>query len=262
MLPPPPPRREARNHLKPAAAFRIPASTIQLRYLRAAAIGHLHTDKTVPHADRDRDRPARSRPAVPDTIAEQLAHQQARVIPARMPGTEHPDCERAGDPRPLRPPGKRHTLPNRCPGHQRTRPSPPAIPRGKPPGRRADRGMHARLSGARQAGTRDRRGPSVAARGSRRCTPTVLAAGRRPLCRVASRRWQTPGQLRTPGSVASTSPATASMSTAGMKDPLKARRRLAWCRHRVARPGRAPNGRNLAADADRIPLSWAARTGS
>jgi hypothetical protein len=60
MLPPPPPRREARNHLKPAAAFRIPASTIQLRYLRAAAIGHLHADKTVPHADRDRDRPARS----------------------------------------------------------------------------------------------------------------------------------------------------------------------------------------------------------
>ena len=35
MLPPPPPRREARNELKPPAAFRIPASRIQLRHLRA-----------------------------------------------------------------------------------------------------------------------------------------------------------------------------------------------------------------------------------
>src|ERR1017187_5322001 len=112
MLPPPPPRREARNELKPPAAFRIPARTVQLRYFRAAAIGHLHTDKTVPRADRDRDRPARSpRPAMPDPIAEQLAHQQAGVIPARVPGTEHPADERgvpgtehpaderAGDPR-------------------------------------------------------------------------------------------------------------------------------------------------------------------
>ena len=105
MLPPPPPRREARNELKPPAAFRIPASRVKLRHLRAAAIGHLHADKTVPRADRDRDRPARSaRPAMPDTIAEQLAHQQGGVIPARVPGTEHPADERAGDPRPLRPP--------------------------------------------------------------------------------------------------------------------------------------------------------------
>ena len=92
MLPPPPPRREARNELKPPAAFRIPASSVKLRHLRAAAIGHLYTDKTVPRADRDRDRPARSaRPAMPDAIAEQLAHQQGGVIPARVPGTEHPD---------------------------------------------------------------------------------------------------------------------------------------------------------------------------
>jgi hypothetical protein len=63
-------------------------------------------------------------------------------------------------------------------------------------------GEHARLGGASSRNTRPAR--PVAARGSRRCTPTVLAAGRRPLCRVASRRWQTPGQLRTPGSVAST----------------------------------------------------------
>jgi hypothetical protein len=36
------------THLKPAAAFRIPASTAKLRHPTAAAIGHLHTDKTVP----------------------------------------------------------------------------------------------------------------------------------------------------------------------------------------------------------------------
>jgi hypothetical protein len=42
MLSPPPPLRQAHNELKPPAAFRIPASTIQLRHLRAAAIGHLH----------------------------------------------------------------------------------------------------------------------------------------------------------------------------------------------------------------------------
>jgi hypothetical protein len=92
MLPPSPPRREARNELKPPAAFRIPASSAQLRHLRAAAIGHLHTDKTVPRADRhrDRDRPARStRPAMPDTIAEQLAHQQGGVIPARVVRAEN-----------------------------------------------------------------------------------------------------------------------------------------------------------------------------
>jgi hypothetical protein len=76
-----------------------------------------------PRADRDRDRPARSaRPAVPDTIAEQLAHQQGGVIPARVPGTEHPDCERAGDPRPLRP----ARPPSRSPGS-------PAPPSAHPP---------------------------------------------------------------------------------------------------------------------------------
>jgi hypothetical protein len=78
MLPPPPPRRQARNELKPAAAFRIPASKGQLRHLRATAIGYLHPDKTVPRADRDRDRPARSpRPAIPDTITKKLTSRTA-----------------------------------------------------------------------------------------------------------------------------------------------------------------------------------------
>ena len=157
--------------LKPPAAFRIPASRAQLRHLRAAAIGHLHTDKAVPRADRDRDRPARSaRPAMPDTIAEQLAHQQGGVIPARVPGTEHPACERAGDPRPLRPPGHRHALPD-PPAQPSAHPPSPAAPPPEITGSRQAgyTGMHARLSGARQAGTRGQRGPSVAVRGK----PTV-----------------------------------------------------------------------------------------
>ena len=64
--------------------------------------------------------------------------------------------------------------------------------------------MHARLSGSRQAGTRPARPgpwPSVE---SRRCTPTVLAAGRRPLYvrgrrdtgTYSATRWHMTGQRR------------------------------------------------------------------
>jgi hypothetical protein len=170
-LPPPRPRREARNELKPPAAVRIPASTAQPRHLRAAAIGDLHADKTVPRADRDRDRPARDpRPAVLDTIAEQLAHQQGGVIPAQVPGTEHPRPRTRGRPAPAppaRPPSRSPGSPAQPSAHP---PSPAAPPPAHHRGRQAGyTGMHARLSGSRQAGTRDRRGPSVAVRGK----PTV-----------------------------------------------------------------------------------------
>ena len=124
MLPPPPPRREARNELKPTAAFRIPASRVKLRHLRAAAIGHLRADKTVPRADRDRDRPARSAAPSP-------AHHRGRQAVCT--------------------------------------------------------GMHARLSGSRQAGTRCQRGPSVAVRGK----PTVHTdrpGGRTPSLYVRGHR--------------------------------------------------------------------------
>ena len=98
MLPPPPPHRQARNELKPPAAFRVPASNVQLRHLRAAAIGHLHPDKTVPRADRDRDRPARSaRPAMPDTIAEQLT-SAAASSPHGCPGPSTPTANARATP--------------------------------------------------------------------------------------------------------------------------------------------------------------------
>ena len=63
----------------------------RFRHPGAAAIGDLDPDDAVPGPDRDRDRLARSaRAAVPDAVTEQLAHQQDRDIPARVPGAEHP----------------------------------------------------------------------------------------------------------------------------------------------------------------------------
>lgn len=68
-----------------------------------------------------------------------------------------------GDPCPLRPAGQRHALPNRRPSHQRTRPSRrPSRENHQAAGR--THGMHARLSGPRQAGISRQRGPSVAVR--------------------------------------------------------------------------------------------------
>ena len=114
--------------------------------------------------------PARcARLAVPDAIAEQLAHQQGGVIPVGVSGTEHPDCERAGGPCPLGPSGHCHALLDLA--QPSAHPPCPAAPSpANHRGRQAGcTGMHARLSGSRQAGARDRRGPSVAVRGK----PTV-----------------------------------------------------------------------------------------
>ena len=55
--------------------------------------------------------PCSARAAVPDAVGEQLAHHQRGVIPARVPRPGHPGRERPGNPGPLRPPGRRHALP-------------------------------------------------------------------------------------------------------------------------------------------------------
>ena len=183
MLPPPPPRREARNELKPPAAFRIPASRVRLRHLRAAAIGHLHTDTTVPRADRDRDRPARSaRPAMPDTIAEQLLTSRAASSPHGCPGPSTPPANaRATRARSARP--ATVTL-SRISGPAISAPAFPGRPRpreitgaARPDVRECtlDSAAHVKPEPATGAA---RPWPSVE---SQRCTPTVLAAGRRPL---------------------------------------------------------------------------------
>src|ERR1035441_10003750 len=90
--PPAPPRRQGRHHLKPATAFRIPASRVQLRCPRPAPVGDLDPDR----------RPRSARPAIPDTIAEKLRYQQGGVVPAQVPGTKHPADEVPGDPCTLR----------------------------------------------------------------------------------------------------------------------------------------------------------------
>jgi hypothetical protein len=45
---------------------------------------------------------------MPDTVTEDLAHQQDSHVSARVPGAEYLGHERAGGPRP---PGKRYALP-------------------------------------------------------------------------------------------------------------------------------------------------------
>jgi hypothetical protein len=74
-----------------------------------------------PWAPRSRSGPT-SRCAERWSPVQGIAYQQDGDMPARGPGTEHPVHERAGDPCP---PRKRHALPNRHPGHRRTRPSRP-----------------------------------------------------------------------------------------------------------------------------------------
>ncbi len=181
--PPSPPRREARNEVKPPAAFRIAASAAQFRHPRPAPIGDLDPDNAVHRLDRDRDRPARS------TRAGYAGHYCRK---ARSPaGRPHPRTgARDRAPRP-RTRGRPAPAPPARPASRS--PEPPAQPSAHPPSRppapreitRAagrTHGMHARLGGTRQARTRPgaaRPWPSVE---SRRCTPTVLAPESRPLC--------------------------------------------------------------------------------
>ncbi|HXL90860.1 MAG TPA: type II toxin-antitoxin system VapC family toxin [Streptosporangiaceae bacterium] len=101
---PAPRRRKARNELKPATAFRITARKTRLRRPRPGAVGDLDPDGAVSGDDRDRDRlPGSTRPAVPDTVAEDLADQQDSHVPARVPGAEYRRDECSGGPRRLRP---------------------------------------------------------------------------------------------------------------------------------------------------------------
>src|ERR1017187_10227442 len=87
---PAPPRREGCDELKPATAFRVAARRTQLRRPRPGPVGDLDPDGAVSGDDRDRDRlPGSTRPAVPDTVAEDLADQQDGHLSARVPGAEY-----------------------------------------------------------------------------------------------------------------------------------------------------------------------------
>ena len=122
-------------------------------------------------------------PGSPDllcrTLLPRIAHQKDGDIPARVPRAEHRAHERAGHPCPLRPPGKRHALPNRQPSHQRTRPAArPGKTTGLPGGHMGDaRSTRRRTSSRNMPAARPVRG--------RPWNPTVHRSfsppGRRPL---------------------------------------------------------------------------------
>jgi hypothetical protein len=139
--------------MKPPASFRIAASAMRLWHPWPTQVGDLDADNVVRCLYCDRDRLAGgTRAAVEDTVDEKLVREQCCHVPAPVSRAEHPVHECAGDPRTLRPPRKRHGLPDR-PSHRRNRPSPPAPTWGSVRAAgRAHTGMHARLGGARQAG--------------------------------------------------------------------------------------------------------------
>jgi len=130
--------------MKPPAVFRFTTGMARPWHPWPAQIGDLDADDVVHCLDCDRDRLAGgTRAAVPDAVSEKLVHQQGSYVPARVPRPEYPVHERAGDPRPVRPPRKSHGLPDH-PSHQRNRPSLPAPARGSVRAvGRAHTGMHA-----------------------------------------------------------------------------------------------------------------------
>lgn len=97
-----------------------------------------------PHRDRG-CRPEDTRPAVPDAVAKQLAHQQDGRIPARVSGTEHPAHERPRDPHPFLPPDGRHAPRTAVPAI-----TAPALP-GPPPGNRPRGGRTQEMHSQRPA---------------------------------------------------------------------------------------------------------------
>jgi hypothetical protein len=134
---PAPPRRETRDELKPPAAFRVAAHRTQLRRPRPGAVGDLDPDDAVPGDDRDRDRlPGSTRPAVPDTVAEDLADQQDSRVSARGARSRAPQRQMRGRPAPV-PPARQAS---RSPG-QPAQPSPhPPFPGRPAPGNRPGSG--------------------------------------------------------------------------------------------------------------------------
>jgi hypothetical protein len=188
------PRREARAELKPPAAFRVASGRTQLRRPRPGSVGDLDPDGAVCGDDRDH-LPGSTRPAVPDTGAEDLADHQDGHVPARVPGAEYLKDECPGAPRPLRPPSKRHALPDHTLAI-----TAPVLPGRPAPGTRLDSGrsqdMHAQLCRELQVGTTGLCGPlSVTRPWSRppsvavRAKPTVPRTAPRPPFSSAMRPW-------------------------------------------------------------------------
>jgi len=186
---PAPPRSHSRHQAQPPAAFRITASGTQLRRPGTAAIGDFHPDDATAGHHRDRDR----LPGSPNRLYRTLLPKSSltsktATSPHGCPGpSTAPTNSRATRARSARPASV--TL-SRTAAPVITAPALPGLPcPGEPPGPLGwHMGMHARLSGTRQAATRRRRGrpwlsvesgPSVAVRGKSTVSPTVLC-GRTP----------------------------------------------------------------------------------
>jgi len=145
---------------KPTASIAVivdGSTPARLRHLRRIAVG---LPTVLLRGERT---PASGDPPGP---AEMLAEGAARLHPLARgsraspgpPSASRPARYNSGIPGPLRPVTSTWTMPSR-----RNR-----------AGQADTRGTHARLSGARQAGTRCWRGPSAAVRGKPTATPTVL----------------------------------------------------------------------------------------
>ena len=173
---------DARNELEPTTAFRITTNRARLRLPRPAPVGDRDSDSSV------------LRPTGTVTVSHGAPHRLCRTLlpkssltsrtaisPHGCPGRA-PRPRTRGRPAPALPAPQASRSPgppfqssaHRLPGRPR-----PGKSRGPPGGHT---GMHARLNGARQAGTRRsgaRPWPSVE---SRRLHRPSAGPGRRPLC--------------------------------------------------------------------------------
>ena len=170
--PPAPPRREARNELKPPAAFRITARRTQLRRPRPGAIGDLDPDDAVPAMTATLTvSPGAPEPECRTLLPKISLTSKTATSPHGCPGPSTvPTNVRAARARSARPASV--TL-SRTATLAITAPALPRPPRpGKPAGQRADAGK-CTLSSA--ANVKPRTGPPP-----RPCPWLVRACGPRP----------------------------------------------------------------------------------
>ena len=170
---PSPPGRKAGNEVEPPAVFRVAASGSRCWHPWPAPVGDLDPDNVVSRLDRDRDRLAGgTRPAMPQTIGEELAHQLGRHVLAGCPGPSTPSTNaRASRARSARPAS---VTVSRTPQSSAQPPFPARTGTRKCPGRRA--GARDARSTRRRASSLDTP-PAPLVRGRpwkrRRCVPTA-----------------------------------------------------------------------------------------
>jgi hypothetical protein len=165
--------RQGRYQLKSPAAFLVTVGMADPRHARPALVGDFH--RTCPPPARTVTvtvPPGSTRAAMPHTVTEQLARQQDRNVPARVP-RKHRTDEDTGYPRRLSPPRQASRSPGPLPEPSAHPPCPPGPAPGRSPGPRTGRRPNARSTQQRTS--------------SRNTTPA------RP---VRGRPWKTDGAHR------------------------------------------------------------------